>query len=280
MFNLGVYLHLADPEGDARGRLEGLNRAHFTPPVSSTEVALAARSSAKKQYNYRCKQQPLAGACDRTTCLRRRFGVTRGRSDAGGGFGAYGTELRYGQLIKIAIMPPVWAWWINDARVELSTEALLNQRLLNARVLEEVSVLPKPLRPASYSDVLSRAVVESQLIVAPPDAKAEGQMWVLLRRFCTGRAVGRSLDEIILGRTWTDGGRTFFQASDFLAFLARERFATCGEGRLYAWLISRGVEHHAAVIKGRGVDFWSIPQFDEQTEPFETPRDAEAPPPL
>ena len=111
-------------------------------------------------------------------------------------------------------------------------------------------------------------------VEVPEDATPEGQWWVHLGRFCTGRAQARTLDELLLAKPFTDAaaGRTYFCATDALAYLHQQRVPALTEKRFYTFLRRRGVAHHFQVVKGKPLNYWSVPAFAAQTEAFEVPR--------
>ena len=98
---------------------------------------------------------------------------------------------------------------------------------------------------------------------------------VLLQRFCTQRSVARNLDEILLGKPFPDKetGRTYFQSIDFIDYLQRQRITGVTTKRVYAWLKDHNVMHHHNRIKGKMINYWSMPNFDDQDSPHAVPEE-------
>ncbi len=110
---------------------------------------------------------------------------------------------------------------------------------------------------------------------APLDATADGQLQEYLKEFCTSRVQGRSKDELIMGKPFTDplAQRTYFRASSFLQYLSRQRFGGVDEKRLWVWLSERGnTLAHAELLKGTQIEYWSVPAFQGQTQDHHVPR--------
>lgn len=243
------------------------------PPVNDKEARDTIKSALKRPYIYRCRNPPLVDACDRATCLKRKHGIgERGRSkDESIARG----HIEFGLLCKILTTPPTWVWDVNGARIELTTEQIMNQRLFLARLLEETNVLQTPLRTPAWNAEVARAALTARQLPIPAEGTEVGVFWVHLARFCTSRAQARSLDELLLGKPFTKDGRTFFCATDFLAYCHQQKIGAT-EKKMVVWLHDRGLEYGEMELKGKKVSVWSVPEFTTQTAPFETPRDPEA----
>jgi putative DNA primase/helicase len=77
MFNLAVYYNKVDPNTALEQSMKA-SREFFTPPLSPREASITISSALKRDYNYRCKNEPLAGVCVKKTCLTRAFGISNG----------------------------------------------------------------------------------------------------------------------------------------------------------------------------------------------------------
>ncbi len=221
------------------------------------------RSAGKKNYSYKCKDQPICDVCNREVCLKKEFGVGGGSGDPG---------VNFGPLIKLETDPPTWIWSVDAANIELSTEQLMDQRRFQMRVLEVLNKITMLIKPGKWAALLSEHLAAVQVIAVPKDATKEGQLFVHLERYCTSRVVGASLDELLLGKPFTDDARTYFSATDFLQYLQQHRVSGVDERKLFTWLRERGADHHRKTIKGKNIVYWSVPKFQAQTEDHDIPR--------
>jgi len=264
LFSFCVYLRKRFPE-DWEKRVEVINQKFMDPPLSQREVDTMVKSIGKKAYGYKCKDTPIKDVCNKEVCLTREFGVGGGMSDPG---------VMFGDLLKIETVPPTWIWSVNGARIELQTAELMDQRQFQRRALEELNMITNIIKPAKWKELLQEKLSKVEVVDVPEDATKEGQLWVHLHRFCTSRVQGKTLDELHLGKPYTDKekGRTYFCSSDFMQFLQQHRVQGIDEKRLFAWLRERDVEHHKGSIKGKFINYWSVPMFTEQTESHDVPR--------
>jgi hypothetical protein len=267
LFNVVVYLKKCAPDELDR-RLETYNSGSMRPPLGARELNTIKRSALKKNYNYACSKQPLAANCDRMTCVSRRFGVAAApqRED-------HRPTARFGQLTKLQLVPPVWLWLIDGFRVMCTTEELFNQRRLALRYTEAANGLLRPVPPTVYVQNVAQALATALITPIVPDATEEGQMISLLKRYCSGRSLGKTMDELALGKPFILDGRVYFRVTDFLTYLSQHKMKNVDASRLYTWFYEKGLEHHVIPIKGGIVDVWSIAKFEgTQTESFDVPR--------
>lgn len=268
LFNLTTYFRRVDP---ATARERALTAASvFSPPLAPREAATTVSSALKRTYSYRCRNEPLVGVCDRATCVTRRYGIDSERNRD-----ARTPSFEFGTLIRVMTDPPTWVWDVSGARIELTTDELISQRQFLSKVFAATGVLGKPMRPSAWDALIRERGLRAPQAVIPDDGTPAGRMWHALSRFCTSRARARNVDELLLGKPFTLNGRTYFTAPDFLTFCHRQGLVLT-EKRLTLWLRERGLEHATMTLKGKRLPVWSVPEFDQQTEPFDAPQDPNA----
>lgn len=274
LFNLALYWKRVD-EASAPDRARA-EAADFKPQLSHREVNTAIRSAMRRPYNYRCRNEPLVSSCDREACLKRKHGVAeraRARPELRArGQGGLQPDLQLGALIKVLASPAYWIWEVNGRRVQFEVDDLVNQRLFARQVLLEVNIVVQPMRQNTWMDLVTRAVIGATIEVPAKEATDVGRVYSALHSFCTGRAVAKTMDELLLGKPFHHEGRVYFLAPAFLEFCTNHRIPVT-ERKLYRWLTERGLEHSTMTLKGKTVEVWSVPEFTTQTEPFDVPRD-------
>lgn len=262
LFDVAVYLKKRYGD-DWQQHLDKYNTRYMLPPLGHQEVATISKSVGKKSYNYKCKDQPIAAVCNRSMCVMRKYGVEDGKDTP---------DFELGRLVQLQTDPVTWILDVNGRGLELTTEQLHTYRLFQQRCMEVLTFFPKPLKNEHWHPIVRAALDKAEIVSVPEDATKEGQLWVQLRRFCTSRVQGKSLDELLLGKPFTDGKRSFFQAADFIQFLHQNRISGVRERDIWAWLRKRKAEHHEKVMKGSFINYWSVPAFVGQSEDFEVPR--------
>jgi hypothetical protein len=74
LFNLGVYCRKRWGE-DYQDKLVEMNQLYMGDPLPDSEVKQVIKNIGKKEYSYRCREQPIAPVCQRHECLKKRFGI-------------------------------------------------------------------------------------------------------------------------------------------------------------------------------------------------------------
>lgn len=267
MFNLAVFAKKSYPPGWKDLTAE-FNRTLLNPPLTEEEVKNTIKSVERKSYTYKCKDTPIVDHCDRKVCLTCEFGV-------GGGVMIGETGLEFGKMTKVVTKPVMWLWSISGELIEFETDALMNQRKFQARVLEGLSYWPPAIKPAEWRKHIQESTQKADTLEVPDDATLEGQVLEQLGNFCTGRVAGRSLDELLLKKPYTAEGRSNFVIADFISWLIAHRFQTrIDERQAYLLLRNHKLEHHRATLKGKEIGYWSVPEFQKQTEEHTVPRQA------
>ena len=104
LFNLGVFLRKKYPD-DWENRIEEVNRQHMTPPLGAQEVLTISKQVQRKDYFYRCNDQPIAGHCNSPLCRTKKYGI-----------GTNGGTPQFSNLTKQNSDPPIWFLDVEDRK--------------------------------------------------------------------------------------------------------------------------------------------------------------------
>jgi len=260
LFNLGVYSRKAFPDNWEES-VEELNREHMNPPLKSSEVLTVIKSLRRKDYEYTCNRAPIAPHCNAMVCRQRKHGI-----------GASGKGMpNLGSLTKLNTRPPIWFIDVESERLELQTDDLQNQNRFQRRCMEQLNSMPSIVNRNNWQQLIQHLLSNVNIVEVPEDASAAGQFWEMVESFCTGRVQAQSREEILIGKPWSDEGRTYFRVNDLLAFLDRQHFRDFKVHQIYAILRDKGAKHHFFNVKGKGINAWSITEFNQQNEEFDSP---------
>lgn len=271
LLNLGIYALKSSPD-NWEEKLREYNQKFMTPPLSPSEVDGVVKSLRKmKGYNYTCKTQPICSYCNSGKCRTMEFGV--GMMNVG--------MPKYGTLCKIATDPPIWFVDVEGGhRVELETKDLQFIKHYQARCMDALSIMPPLVKGDVWSEIISKLMENVTVIEVPVEATPRGILWQLLEEFCTSRVQAKTIDELLLGKPWVSKERTYFRMKDFMAFLDRNRFKEFGINRIAVYLQDWKAEKHFFVVKGKGVNVYSIRNFNRQDSGFEVPADVKQKDPI
>ena len=260
LFNVGVYLKKAIPD-DWEKKIEEYNRAYVTPPLPAQEVLTLIKTLQKKDYNYKCSDEPIHSYCNRSQCLRCKFGV-------GGNQGAP----TFSSLAKLDTDPPLWFLSINDKRIELTTEQLQNQLRFQRVCMEQLNIMPPRTNERGWQNLIQHLMDNGmEIIEVGTDASIEGQFMELLESFCTDLAQASVKEEILLGKPWTTDGVSYFRLKDLKDYLNKHRFTEMDTNKIAARLRDIGADHHFWNVRKRGMNVWAIPAFEYEEMALEIP---------
>jgi hypothetical protein len=243
--------------------MDPFNQKFMNPPLPSKEVLMLTRSVSRKSYFYPCDKFPLNEHCSKELCRGRQFGIGEGNEDD--------PMVNIGALVKLMTDPPVWIIDVDGVRMELDTDDLISQERFRKRCVELINNYPNRIKPVTWEKMIREKLRNVELVEAPDDAGAEGRMWFMLDNFCTGMVQARVKEEMLMGKPWTEEGRTYFRGSDFQRYLEQQHFRSMSSKEIWSALRRRGAEHHSYNIKSKCVQCWSVPSFTAQDSDFELP---------
>lgn len=243
---MGIYYKRVDPMG-WKERLEQANRDFLQPPGTSDGLVSVIKSLEKKDYNYTCKTEPMASHCNSSACRIRRYGV-----------GEEGDYPAISGMSKLNVEPPIWFVDVNDTRLEIATDDLLNYPRFIKVCAERNNVVYNFMSQATWYKSLGPVMQNCTNIDAPPEVGKAGQFKEHLEEFLTNRQKGRSKDDILNGRPWEaeEEKRHYFRLKDLQKFLERENVKDMTRGQITQRIKHLGGGDKFLNIKGRGVNTW------------------------
>jgi hypothetical protein len=261
-FQMAVYFKRAYPE-DWQARLEDANHKFMRPPLPSDDLASVINSVSKKDYEYKCKDQPMVNHCDSVVCRGRKFGVGAG--------GVY-PEIR--GLAKLNTEPAVWFVDVEDSRLVMSTEELQNYIKFHRLCMEYAHKCFKMIRPDLWLLIVSEAMVDMEIMEAPPDVGVDGHFLELVEGFLTNSRKGEKPEDMFSGRPWEDVDcikdveqRHYFGLSDLQKHLEREGMKNMQRTGITERIKKLGGGTAFFNIKRTGKNVWYIPSSRLQRTP-------------
>lgn len=248
-FHMGVYFKRAFPS-DWQQKLEEANQKYMRPPLPSDNLAGVIRSLEKKDYEYKCKDEPMKSHCDAMLCRTRKFGV-----------GAGGTYPVISGLSKLNTEPAIWFVEVEGTRLAMSTEELQNYPKFHRLCMEFTHKCFMMLRQDVWLSLVSDAMQNMTLIEASEDIGIGGQFLELLETFLTNRQRGQTREDMFNNRPWEDEetGRHYFRLTALQKFIEREGMKGMTRGQITERIKKLGGGGHQFTIKKRNCSTWFVP---------------------
>jgi hypothetical protein len=265
LFHMGVYFKRADPE-HWKDRLEEANQKFCRPPHPAEKLTSVVRSLEKKEYQYKCKDQPMAAHCDAMACRGRKFGV-----------GAGGTYPQITSISKLNTEPPIWFVDVEGCHMALSTHELQDYRLFHRACMDNTHKSFAVIAQSVWFGLLNEALQNVTITPAPEDVGTGGQFLETLETFLTNRQRGKEKDDLLSGRPWEDeeAGRHYFKLGALQKFLEREGMKELARhrGQITTRITKLGGGWQGLTHKSKGYrNYWWIP-----TEALNRPEEAATP---
>jgi len=250
LFSLGVLAQKMQPDS-WESLLEDWNHRFLRPPAPSDGVATVVKSLRKRQYNYKCSDQPISSHCNMQVCRARQYGI-----------GPSGATRMIETISILDTEPPLFfACLRTGGTVECDTGTLLDPRSFQRAVLSQLRQVIPLAKLDEWLAQVQRCMESATTIEAPREVGITGQLEELLERFCTDRHAAEERDEIVLGKPWRDDetGRVWFRLRDFQDMLDRSRFRDLTRGQITTRIRHMGGDNGFFNIRGKGTNVWYVP---------------------
>ena len=274
LFSMGVFARRKFPNS-WEDKIFEYNKRFMSGSYS--EVATIVRSLNKKDYKYKCKDQPLIGACQREDCATCAFGipltVVEDKSTRPNVLDdVVGVELH--KPDKNSSDYPYWVFKFESDELVVTVDMTRSQVIFGREYIRQFYTVMQPIPDSKWVKSVNALInpsLNENLVMCDiaPDAGPEGQMLKHLEDFCTNKSSARTKSELLLGKPWHEDEKTFFRSADFLKYLDQQRFKGMKESDIFMVLKRRGADHVNFYIKGKHVTCWSVDSFKIQTEGFE-----------
>jgi len=280
LFSLGVYFQKKYPD-DWETKIVEANQKWMDGTWN--EIQGIVRSLTKKEYTYKCSDQPLCNVCNKEECRRRKFGLGEEKETLSERKSKRPCPLDEVDLPVKCFEPPdgsydnpYWEFRMRGKVLRITMDMLETQRKFLREMLRVFHQKYSPVNEDRWDKLLNKILKEAERVEMPADAGPEGQLWGHIEEFCTGRVQAKDRGEIILGRPLLEDDRHWFRSGDLMKFLAQRRFKDFSESEIWQILNKANAKHKKTTIKGRCVSLWGIEKFETQDEGFDIP-DIQAP---
>jgi hypothetical protein len=267
LFAFGVLARLSG--GDAWGDvLQEFNGKFMDPPLSFSEVGAITKSLSRKNYYYPCEKPPLPSFCDKAACRKCEYGV-------GSGDGPVDPGIIVDSITKVLTDPPTWIFCIAGVNVELDTADFISQTRFKQRVVEKLNRLPRTMKPGKWDDYVNAKLANVIEEAAPEDASSHGQFLTHLRDFCNRQSRGTTKESLVTNGLYHDEerGLIYFRSTYLEKYLDQQKFRDFSGRRVWTALRKvPGIKHGQEMVKGRFINWWSVPLEDVAKEDFTVPQ--------
>ena len=142
LFQAAIWLRRQYPD-EWKLKAELFNHSAFTKPLEEAEFRKITGSVAKKEYAYKCKDEPCLSLCDKERCKTMKYGVRMGAD--------YANLPPVESIVKIDTDPPSWHVIIFGTTVVMKTGDLMYAMNFRLRVFERTNQLVDLIKADDWS---------------------------------------------------------------------------------------------------------------------------------
>ncbi|MEE8606734.1 MAG: primase C-terminal domain-containing protein [Nitrospiraceae bacterium] len=265
LFHVGIYLARRYPE-DWANELTEWNERHCEPPLDMSDVARIINSIGRNStYNYKCSEAPMSENCDRTTCLRREYGIGNAGDEA------Y-TDHPITGLTRLMTEPVSWLVEVSGTRVACSTEQLTSFTKFMMRVMEELRTVIPERTAKQWSQEIAALMQSAEDEQVPAPITESGQVEDAFYSWTARNVpVANQFEEVANGAPYYDAEKDaiFFQGLPFMTHLKGTLTVKMDEKTAWAKLSQMGATETKRKVYGKMMTLWHFPCNGEKW--FETP---------
>ena len=214
LFHYGVYAKQKWP-AEWKSKLILFNATSMEQPLSDSEVQIIVTQHDKKEWGYKCNDQPMCSVCDKTLCRKRKFGI--------------GQEILFPGLTDLQVIDledPYYYLNVDGERLYLENVKYLRQQsLFQEACMKQLRFRPPTLKEKDWV-VITNSLLNNAEVTEPAEGlRTEDQLQNHLEEFCLNRQVSTDKNDLKKGGVWTSDGNHHFVFDRFYhQFLMRRRW--------------------------------------------------------
>jgi hypothetical protein len=206
LYNIGVYLKKAYPT-EWESMLENYNVEKYVKPImKATEVLLVIKSLQKKDYDYKCKDQPICDFCQDRLCFTRKFGKS----------GAPDVDITGIRMLDSD--PPVYFVTADGETIECDPDTLHDPDRFSKLSMVTINKALLSTNKMMWKKRINKLLAEmDQPLKAPDDMRMDVILQNALVDFLSRN--GKAIEDILKRRAYSENGHSWFKFKDFWRYL-------------------------------------------------------------
>ena len=214
LFHYGVYAKSKWPD-NWKTKVMIFNETAMQQPLSDTEVQIITKQHEKKEWGYKCNDQPMCSLCDKKLCRSRKFGI--------------GQEIIFPSLTDLQVVnleEPYYYMNVDGDRLYLdSAKHLANQTLFQEECIKQLRINPPTLKTGDWKKITTVLLSSAEITEPAEGTSTKDILNNYLEDYCVNRIQKDDYEDLRNGGTYTkDGFHNFVFDNFFNNYLSRKHW--------------------------------------------------------
>ena len=192
LFHYGVYAKQKWPE-NWKSKLVVFNETAMQSPLSDKEVEIVTTQHDKKDWGYKCNDQPMCSLCDKKLCKSRKFGI--------------GQEIVFPSLTDLQVVnleEPYYYMNVDGDRLYLdSAKHLTNQSLFQEECVKQLRFNPPTLKTNDWKKLTNILLKNAEITEPAEGTSTKDILKNYLEDYCVNRIQKDDFEDLKNGGTYT-----------------------------------------------------------------------------
>lgn len=258
LFSFAVYLNKKYPD-NFEEKIHEANSKYFSPKLSYIEVTNIIKSVSKKEYSYKCKEDPCAMYCNKKECMKRKFGV---------GELSVGSDILIENLTQYVTPHSESVRWYAEClghRIQLTTEELMSQAAVRTKIASKTKRLMSPMKQNKWFQIIDKLMSNAMTLEDPEDASKEGQFKEIIYNWFA-KVTPLPEDKRVLNSLGyyldKEENRIVFKSQELFTYLKQQRFFYVEQDIWHTLRERFNAKSTRVDMGGIRIRVWSIPAFE------------------
>jgi len=240
-------------------KIDQFNHDYMDPPLDFRQVQKTILQHDKKDYQYKCKDQPMCAVCSQAVCRRKKYGV--------GEF----FESRFSDLIKYESDDSIWYLNVDGQHIRLSNDEFYDQHRFRKACINQLTHLPRLMRARDWESMQQSLIENVNVVKMPKEIRKEGRFESLLEQFLDDQGAALVIEEINMGKAFFKKGKAFFKMESLQTFLDKKRFKDFSTTQMTAAIRQMNGGDARLPVDGKTTFMWWVPYKRKEEKSFAVP---------
>ena len=253
LFNVAIFVKRKYSENWDEA-LSWINFNVLVPAGNNDKLQELIKDLKHRDYEYRCKDEPICSHCYSYACRRMPFGVGNGKG---------GMDKHELGLVIVNRIPKIFIANVGNTRIPLNAHELMTLRIFREKCYEHMGEFPDLIKQPEWDDII-RKNTENATYVEPMELLKTNAFELEVLESYFGMHIPTDSRRFV-NEGYLDGGagekvrvrmeekRVYFKWGNFAIFCRRQSIQDRDVERLKFFVMNKGLQHG---LTGKGIRDW------------------------